>query len=157
MIRFIAAIDSKQGVANNHGLPWQGKLPTEVAYFRSKTTNSTVLMGYNTYTEFTHPLSLRRNLVATHKTEQLRAGFEKIQDARKFLTNNKEDIWVIGGPKLFSQLLDMADELYITQLDQSFNSTKFFPEFKHNFQKVSESPAHFENGISFRYQIWKAK
>lgn len=154
MIRFIAAIDSKQGVANEHGLPWQGKLPTDVAYFRSKTTGSNVLMGHGTYVEFSKPLSNRHNFVATRKTEPLRPGFGAVPDAREFLAKFNEDIWVIGGPTLFQQTLDLADELYITQLNKDFNCTKFFPEFKSKFHKASESPPQTENDITFSFQVW---
>ncbi len=157
MIRFIAAMDIKRGVANDHGIPWQGKLPTDVAYFRSKTTNGVVLMGYGTYVEFAQPLSKRRNYVATRKTEPLRPGFEPVHDARELLMNTKEDIWVIGGPTLFSATLDLANELYVTQLDQDFHSTKFFPEFKDKFDKISETKPQTENGITFSFQVWRHK
>jgi dihydrofolate reductase len=29
MIRLIAAVDSQRGVANEHGIPWQGKVPMD--------------------------------------------------------------------------------------------------------------------------------
>ncbi|HSX52950.1 MAG TPA: dihydrofolate reductase [Patescibacteria group bacterium] len=157
MIRFIAAMDSKGGLANNHGIPWQGKLPTDVAFFRSKTTNNIVLMGHETYDEFKQPLSKRRNLVASRNLKSVRPGFEVIHDARKFLSQTKEEVWNIGGAGLFAATLDLADELYITQLGQDFNCTKFFPEFKDKFEKVSETQPQTENGITFTFQVWRPK
>jgi dihydrofolate reductase len=157
MIRFIVAIDENRGLANEHGIPWQGKLPTDIRDFREKTMNSIVLMGYGTYVEFKTPLPKRHNVVASSKAEQLREGFELINNARRFLRDATEDIWVIGGAGLFTQTLDMADELYITQLDGDFSCTKFFPAFKDRFGLKSHSQPITENGITFRFEIWQQK
>ena len=157
MIKAIAAIDFKKGIANDHGIPWQGKIPTDVAQFRQKTLHSNVMMGYGWYVEQHLPLPERRNLVATSKPEELRPGFEKVVDARKFLQDAKEDIWVGGGAGLFASTLDLIDELYLTQLDQDFQCTKFFPEFEDKFIKVSESEPQTENDITFTFQVWRKK
>lgn len=157
MIRFIAAIDNKRGMANEQGIPWQGKVPGDIAYFREKTLHKNVLMGYRTYTEFAKPLSDRRNLVATTKNEQLHQGFEAVPDAHKFLQDSKEDIWVIGGPGLFESVLDLADELYLTRLQTDFNCTKFFPEFETTFKLSKRSEPIFENGISYYFEVWEKR
>ena len=157
MIRFIVAIDEKRGLANNHGIPWQGKVPTDVAYFREKTTNSSVMMGYGWYTEQKLPLVNRRNLVATSSDEELRPGFEKITDARKFLSETQDDVWVGGGAGLFASTIDLADELYITRLEGDFKCTKFFPEFDKNFTLKSRSDTHTESDINFCFEVWERK
>src|ERR1700722_3301168 len=105
MIRFIAALDSQLGIANSEGIPWQGKLPTDVAYYRQKTAGGTVLMGYGDYLEHKQPPE-RRTFVATRRDDPLRPGFERVSDARKFLINAKQDIWVDGGANLFANTID---------------------------------------------------
>ncbi len=155
MIRFIAAIDTKRGLANNDGIPWQGKLPTDVAYFREKTLNGTVMMGQGWYEEQEKPLPLRRNLVASTRLEHVRPGFELIIDARDFLQKTDGDVWVGGGAVLFESTLDLADELYLTLIDADFECTKFFPEFEHAFHCVERSTQQQENGISFCFTVWQ--
>ena len=155
MIRCIAAIDDKYGLANDHGIPWQGKIPTDVAYFRGKTTGSSVMMGYGWYVEQAQPLPNRKNLVATTNDEELRPGFEKVTDARKFLTETKDDVWVGGGAGLFASTIDLADELYLTRVGGDFSCTKFFPEFDKNFTLKSSSESHTENDINFRFEVWE--
>lgn len=142
-------------MANEHGIPWQGKIPGDVAYFREKTLHSNVLMGYGTYLEFTQQLTDRHNYVATSKDEKLREGFKHIKEARSFLNNLKEDIWVIGGPGLFSSVLDLADELYLTRLLKDFDCTKFFPEFENKFRLSGKSEPITENGISYYFEVWE--
>lgn len=157
MISFIAAIDSKKGLANDEGIPWQGSLPTDIAHFRDQTKHRVVLMGYNTYLEFQSPLSDRRNLVATRSSTKLRDGFEPVNDVEGFLANTKDDIWVIGGAGLFAATIKMADVLDLTMLDSDFECTKFFPEFQDNFKRVIAKPRQTENGVSFRFTIWHRK
>ena len=73
MIRLIAAIDTKQGIANESGIPW--KLPGDTAYFHEKTTSGLILMSWATYWEFAAPLHGRDNFVLTDGKDSLRAGF----------------------------------------------------------------------------------
>jgi dihydrofolate reductase len=155
MIRFIAAVDSKLGMANDNGIPWQGKVPSDVAYFRDKTLGSAVLMGCGTYKEFTAALPGRRNIVASSKVISLFPGFELASNAREFLLSSTDDIWVIGGPGLFAQTLDLASELYLTRIEGDFGCTKFFPGFSGKFKIKSSSDRVTENGISFHFEVWQ--
>lgn len=155
MIRFIVAMDNKNGIANEHGIPWQGQIPSDIAYFRSKTIKSNVLMGAGWYAEQLLPLPNRRNIVATSSTKPPREGFEVIHDARLFLQESKEDIWVGGGAALFASTLDLANELYITRLDADFKCTKFFPTFENDFKLIRRSDPFIESGITYHFEVWE--
>ncbi len=161
MIRFIAAIDSKRGLADNqkhqgnHGIPWLGQLPTDSRYFKQKTSGNILLMGYGEYlAQSKKPLPGRTNVVATSRPESLEPGFQKVADAQEFLRDTSKDVWVSGGAGLFDSTLDLADELYITQIDGDFHCTKFFPEFKDKFSLKSESEPITENDITYTFQVW---
>jgi dihydrofolate reductase len=95
--------------------------------------------------------------VAFPDKEEMRPGFEQVKDARTFLQNATEDIWVGGGAALFANTLDLADELNLTLIDQDFNCTKFFPGYEQDFELASESEPHEENGIRFKFTVWKRK
>jgi dihydrofolate reductase len=157
MIRAIAAMDNKRGIADDHGIPWRGKLPTDVAHFREQTIHSAVLMGGGWYAEQQKPLPERRNLVATSDPAPLRPGFERVPDARVFLKTTKDDIWIGGGAGLFVSTLDLIDELDLTLIDKDFHCTKFFPEYAEDFEMVQEGPKQTENGITFRFTVWRRK
>lgn len=158
MIRFIVAVDEKLGIADEHGIPWQGKIPKDVEYYHEKIKTGIILMGYGLYAELNKPLVRGVNYVATGKKDaKLRPGFEPVHDAREFQEQAKEDVWNIGGAMLFASTIDQADELCITQLKGDFHCTKFFPEFKDKFELKSESEEFEQNGIKFRFQVWAKK
>ncbi|MCU1363400.1 MAG: dfrA [Acidimicrobiaceae bacterium] len=157
MIRLIAAVDSELGLADDHGIPWQGKIPLDAKYFNDETTEGIIVMGFRTYQEFDKPLHGRENYVVTRPDSgELRPEFTGVDDLSAFLEGHALDlVWVIGGAGLFAQSLDQADELYITQLDRGFHCTKFFPYFRDAFELVSQLGPHVESGISFLFQVWR--
>jgi dihydrofolate reductase len=158
MIRAIVAIDEKRGMADDHGIPWREKVPKEIAYFREQTAKGDILMGYGTYVEFKKPFHDRPNYVATNKPEDLREGFIKVEDALEFMKSYKGDLlWNIGGAGLLEHTLELHDELYITQLKGDFSCTKFFPEYKDKFELASAGDWITENGVTYRFEVWRRK
>ena len=72
MITAIVAIDDLRGIANNSGIPWD--IPRDRRYFKQKTLNNTVIMGYKTYKALDACLPQRKNIVlSSHKL--MRKGF----------------------------------------------------------------------------------
>jgi dihydrofolate reductase len=157
MIRLIAAMDSQLGIADEHGIPWQGKIPLDTRRFHERTATGIIVMGFATYKEYDKPLHGRENfVVARPDTGELRAGFVAISDSDEFFDrHDTEVIWVIGGAALFSASLARADELVLTQLDADFHCTKFFPQFADAFEVESDDGPHVENGITFRFENWR--
>lgn len=156
MVRGIAAIDIKQGIANDQGIPWH--LPADVNYFREKTASQLIIMGYGTYREFDHPLPGRKNYVVTHDQVRLRTGFTPIlsTELNEFISSHRGDnVWIIGGAGLFAQTLDLIEELLVTQIEQDFHCTKFFPPFKQLFKLTSKSEMLQDDSINYQFQIWQ--
>jgi dihydrofolate reductase len=155
MIRFIAAIDSKRGVADEHGIPWLGKIPSDVHYYHKQVEGFTTLIGYGMYLELKKPLVNPINYVASKRDTKLRDGFILAEDAVEFLQKHTEDVWVLGGAALYASTIHLADELYLTRLDADFKCTKFFPEFEQEFSLTTQSDPITENGITYTFQVWK--
>lgn len=152
----VAAMDEKRGLADDHGLPWQGKIPADVKHYRQEIDGGTILMGYGTYIELTKPIP-GRDYVASGSVVRLRPGFELVADAREFLKESKEDIWVFGGAVLFASTFDLVTDLHLTQLDGDFHCTKFFPEYKSKFKLITRSDAIIENGVTYRFETWQRR
>jgi dihydrofolate reductase len=156
VINLIVAVDEKLGVADDTGIPW--KLPSDKKYFREKTKGNIVIMGYVTYLEFDKPLPDRRNVVVSRDDKPLKSGFEPIKDVEEFAAkHSSEEIWIIGGAKLFAKTIKLADRLYITRLLADFHSTKFFPEYESNFYLENRSQLMREEDIDFYFEVWGRK
>jgi dihydrofolate reductase len=154
MIRLIAAMDTGRGIATDQGIPW--KLPGDAAYFERQTATGLIVMGWATYNEFSGPLHGRDNYVLTRDQSRLRPGFRPIAavaDLKKSHPN--ENVWVIGGAFVFSETIDGAEELFITQVLEDFHCTKFFPDYRTGFTRFEQGKVQEENGILYRFEKWR--
>lgn len=155
MIRAIAAIDEKRGIADNNGIPWAGRIPSDIKYYQKKILGHDVIMGFNLYQELTGPYPNCKNYVVTRQRTELREGFININDPYDLILNYKGDLWNIGGAGLYASTLDLNDELYLTQLSGEYGCTKFFPEFNEKFSLVEESNPITEDKVTFIFQVWE--
>jgi dihydrofolate reductase len=156
MIRLIAAMDSKRGIATASGIPW--RLPGDTAYFRQQTAQGLILMGRATYHEFAAQLHGRENFVLSTDPGPLRAGFSAVGDLDQLRTSHPgEDIWVIGGATIYAETISQAQQLLITQVFGDFNCTKFFPNFTDAFQITASSDAREDGGVSYRFETWQRR
>ena len=154
MIRLIAAIDAKRGLATDKGIPWT--LPGDVAHFRECTMSGIILMGRSTYDEFSAPLHGRDNYVLTSTNAQLRPGFRPVAGLDVFRADHAGDpVWVIGGAAVFSHAIVDADELHLTQVAGDFGCTKFFPPYVEDFALADSSGDRQENGVEYHFETWR--
>nr|AIA13404.1 Dihydrofolate reductase [uncultured bacterium]AIA13562.1 Dihydrofolate reductase [uncultured bacterium] len=153
MIRLIAAIDNKLGIAKNGTLPWT--LPVEQHYFKEMTMRhgGIVLMGRRTYETIGRPLPGRQNFVLS-STLQDTDGITVVRDLKTFL-QEQPDVWVMGGASVYEQTFEQADELYITRIDADFGCDQFFPAFATDaFYLQRRSPVQRENNLNYLYEIY---
>lgn len=156
MIRAIAAVDEKLGIAaSNHAprhIPWT--IPEDVRYFRQMIEDGTLLMGRETYDTLHGPLPGRRNLVASRTLQTLRPGFELVTDVDMFLQQTKEDVWIIGGAGLYASTLTMTDEVYLTHIQGDFGCDRFFPEFADQFTCTQQSDWLQSGDYTYRFAVY---
>lgn len=156
MIRFIAGIDEKRGLATDDGIPWH--LPSDIEFYREQTTTGLILMGMNTYREFRQPMHAATHYVATRHAGSLRPGFVAVHDVPRFFDEHRgELINDIGGAQLFASTLGFADELVITQIRADFHCTKFFPAYERDFLLAETGDPITENGVTFCFQNWRRR
>jgi dihydrofolate reductase len=154
MIRLIAAMDSRRGIATASGIPW--KLPGDTAYFHEQTARGLILMGWATYNEFAAPLHGRENFVLSAEPGPLRTGFRAVSSLDQLHSAHPgEDIWVVGGAAVYAETIPEADELLITEVIGDFNCTKFFPRFTDDFQRTVRGDDREEGGITYRFEAWQ--
>ncbi len=149
-------MDSRRGIATDSGIPWQ--LPGDTAYFHDKTATGLIVMGWVTYNEFAAPLHDRENFVLTSDSAPLRTGFRAVGDLDQLVAENPgEDIWVIGGAKVYAETIAEADELLLTQVFGDFNCTKFFPPYQTEFRLVAHSDDRQDGATTYRFETWQRR
>lgn len=146
-IALIAAVSRNRVIGKDGKLPWH--ISEDLKRFKRLTTGHAVLMGRTTFESLGKPLPDRRNVVLTSRPIPGVETYRSIDDALKAL-NDEERVFVIGGGKIFAQLIERADELYLTLIDHDVEGDTFFPPYEHllgtRFTLVRSTPA---NGYIF--------
>ena len=127
-LAIIAAIGNNRVIGKNGKLPWH--ISDDLKRFKRLTTGHTVLMGRKTFDSIGKPLSNRRNVVISSKPIANIESYVSIDEAMHALAD-QETVFVIGGARIYSQLLERADELYLTLVDTEVEGDAFFPLFEH--------------------------
>ncbi len=126
MIKLICAMDLQHGIGLNGKMPWH--FPEDLKYFKNLTLNQTVLMGRKTFESIGNALPDRKNIILTHQSEYNQPDCIIVHSLEDALNIDK-NLFVIGGQNLFEQTLPIADELYLTEIHQTFEADTFFPQF----------------------------
>jgi dihydrofolate reductase len=127
-LSLIAAISRNRVIGKDGKLPWY--ISEDLKRFKRLTTGYTVLMGRKTFESLGKPLPNRRNVViTTHSIAGVEtyASLSEALDALK----GEERVFIIGGGQIYTQLLEQADELYLTIVDRDVAGDTLFPPYEH--------------------------
>ncbi len=166
-IYIVVATDQKLGIGKDGKMPWH--LKSELKYFQEVTTKTEdpnkqnmVLMGRTTWESIPsshRPLPGRRNVVLTRNPEYKTEGAEvqySMEDALNLADDNIENIFVIGGGKVFEEILTYPtlDGIYLTHIHEKFECDTFFPILPEVFSGSENLGEGDEGGLRFNYLFY---
>ena len=154
-LALIAAVAENRGIGLNKTLPWH--LPDDYAYFKNATEHHLLIMGRQTFESLPRPLPNRIHVVITSQSAKLKgvdwqcASLEEgLMLARDVAPKDTKWIFGIGGERIFSDLLPVADRLYLTEVAASPEVGRYFPQYDPAcWQEVSRE--HHEQDERHRY------
>ena len=151
-MNLIAAVDKNWAIGKNNQL--LVRIPADQKFFRETTTGKVVVMGRKTLESFPNglPLKNRTNIVLTrdknykvkdaivlHSMDELMVELEKY---------DSDDIYIIGGEKIYAQLVDQCDVAHITKIDYEYDADAYFPNLDEKSEWVitgdSEEQTYFD-------------
>ncbi|MDZ4404389.1 dihydrofolate reductase [Prosthecobacter sp.] len=144
----IVAMSSNRVIGREGKLPWH--FPEDLKFFKRTTLGHPILMGRATFDSIGRPLPGRQNIVLS-RTMQPREGITVIRDVSELpqVCGDAETIFVIGGARVFEELLPQCDGLYLTWIAKPYEGDVLLPPFEHLFQ-LKEVVEQLE-GLEFRY------
>ncbi len=146
MLAIIAAIAKNNALGKDNQLPWH--LPNDLKRFRNITEGHTVIMGRKTFQSLPRILPMRKHIILTRnplfKVEQDEVVVvHSLEEMLNTIDMQKQN-FIIGGAQIYSQLLPIAEKLYLTLIDVEVEADAFFPEITSNQWKVVKQ----EQGIT---------
>ena len=146
-LAIIAAIAKNRVIGKEGALPWH--ISEDLKRFKRLTTGHAVLMGRKTFESLGRPLPNRRNVVLTSQSIHGVETYSSLSEALDAL-KDEDRVFIIGGGDVFARMLDRADELYLTLVDQEVEGDVFFQPYEHLIGKTYQLIAREEHdGFAF--------
>ena len=148
-MNLIAAVNSNWAIGKNQ------------KFFRETTTGKVVVMGRKTLESFPNglPLKNRTNIVLTHNPNYavkdaiiVHSLDELHEELKKY---NSEDIYVIGGEKIYEQLLDECDVAHITKIDYAYDADAHFPNLDEKPEWVVTADSEEQTYFDLEFYFYK--
>ena len=162
-MNLIVAVDKNWAIGKNNQL--LVRIPLDQKFFRETTTGKVVVMGRKTLEAMPDslPIHKRVNSVLTHNPEYkvkdaivVHSMDELHEELKKY---KSEDIYVIGGQKIYEQLVDECDVAHVTKINYAYDADAFFPNLdeKPEWEITADSEEQTYFDLEFYFYKYEKK
>ena len=162
MITIIAAMAKNNAIGFQNKLIWH--LPDDLKNFKKLTQHNVVIMGRKTFESIGKPLPNRVNIVVTSTLQSKDDAVKMVKNIPEAIELGKkfsEEIFIIGGAKIYKETLPFANKMEITMIEGiPENADAFFPEIDWgNWELIQEKSHKIDENhcVNFSYKTYKRK
>ncbi|MCC8137342.1 MAG: dihydrofolate reductase [Clostridiales bacterium] len=158
-MNLVAAVDE------NWGIGYRGRLlvsiPKDMKLFQEMTMGKVVVMGRRTLESLPGgiPLAGRTNLVLSTRTDyQVRnaAVAHSVEEAQRELQKYRdEDIYVIGGERIYREFLPLCTVAHITKINEKFEADAYFPNLDEDKDWMITADSEEQTYFDLEYRFLK--
>lgn len=151
----IVAMAENRCIGKDNQMPWH--ISDDLKRFKTLTMNHPVIMGRKTFESILgylkKPLPGRVSIVISRSGFTNEFGvpvFSNIQDAlnhAKEIAAEKtlDEVFIIGGAQIYTQSIEFADQLHLTQVHREVEGDAFFPDFNSDEWRECEREDHLDH------------
>lgn len=155
MIHLVVAKSDNNVIGHDNQLIWH--LPNDLKHFKEITTGHPIIMGRKTFESIGRPLPNRTNIIITRNRNYSIENAKVVHSLNEALELAKEideNIFIIGGGKIYEQAIDFADILEVTEVHENFEGDTYFPEIDLNvWKEISRIKHHKDEKNKFDYSF----
>lgn len=157
-ITLIAAIGKNNELGKDNSLIWS--IPEDLKFFRENTLEKPIVMGMNTLNSLPRLLPNRRHIVLTHREVSLDPSiivFHNLEELLQYIESLGEEVMVIGGAQIYSQMIEYASKMLLTEIDKTVKADVYFPEFSLCDWDRELISSHKYNDIEYTHAVYTRK
>ena len=169
-MKLVVAVDKEWGIGNKGEL--LARVRADLKNFRKLTEGHVVILGSKTLATFPggKPLKNRTNIVLSRKADYAPEGALVAHSIDELMNVVKaydtDDIYVIGGESIYTQLLPYCDTAYVTRFDRSYQKDAVMPNLDASDDwelseigetLVSDPETDSESDLHFAFCTYKRK
>ncbi|MDD7403620.1 MAG: dihydrofolate reductase [Butyribacter sp.] len=160
-MNLIVCVDSHWGIGNKGDL--LVSIPADKRMFKELTTGKVVLGGRRTMEGLPGGTTLagRTNIVLTGNQNYSYGDaiiVHNMEEALKTLEQyEQEDIFIIGGEKVYREFLPYCQKAYVTKVDYRYEADTFFPNLDEdeNWQMTHDSDEQTYYNLEYYFTIYQ--
>ncbi|MBV2143902.1 dihydrofolate reductase [Falsochrobactrum sp. TDYN1] len=163
-ISIIVAASENNVIGRDNDMPW--RLSTDLKRFKALTLGKPVIMGRRTWESIGRPLPGRPNIVVTRDAAFVANGAgvaRSLEDAvdlgsRLAQEASTDEIFIIGGGKIYAQALPLADRVHLTRVLAHIEGDTYFPQIDSVQWRIVSSedvPSGEKDSHSTRYILYE--
>lgn len=131
-------------IGKDNDLVWH--MPADLKYFKETTTGHYVIMGRKTYESVDKPLPGRLNIIVTRQKDYHREGCIVVHNVEEAFAlgekNRQEEVFILGGSQIYALTMDLADRIYLTEIQAEFEGDSYFPKIDDTQWKEVKREGH---------------
>ncbi|MBE6353092.1 MAG: dihydrofolate reductase [Treponema bryantii] len=154
MITLIAACSKNRVIGCNGKIPWN--IPTERDRFKELTKGKFVIMGRKSFEEISHALSYCTIIVVSKSLKKVPKGCLLTSSLEQAIAFCGKDVIIAGGQEIYEKTIQLADLIYLTEIDLKIEGDRFFPDFDTNKYTMTVDKS-FQGEIPYKYITYKKK
>ena len=152
-ISFIDALTKQRAIGKGGKIPWI--INEDLRFFKNKTNGLALIMGRKTFESIGRPLPNRKNIIMTRMPKNI-SGVHEVTSkdaAIKLASSFSDEVFVIGGERVYEEFLPLANKMYLTEIDIEVEADTYFPEWqKSDWIEVSrEDKEDLKQKIKFSF------
>ncbi len=163
MLSMIVAAAENGVIGRDNALPWH--LPEDLRHFRRMTLGKPVIMGRRTFESIGRALPERVNIVVS-RSHRIRAPDvlvvptldAALATARSAVTADVGEAVVIGGARLYSAALPLAQRIYLTVVHAAVEGDTVLPPVDwaewHELQRETHTADH-RHAYDFSFVVYE--
>lgn len=155
----IWAEDLNHFIGYNGTLPWH--IPKDLAFFKTHTLHSTMIMGRKTFDGMEQKLLPQRKTLVLTKNNTYNAPKEaivlhSIEDVLNYIKHHPTHYTVIGGTEIFHALLPYCNRILRTIVDGHYNGDTKAPRIPKHFKLTKQCfvPVSKQNEVPLIFEEW---
>ncbi len=141
------------------------RIPNDMKFFRNHTVGHVVVCGRHTVESFPgqRPLPNRTTIVMSRNPKyEVKNGIiaHSVEEVLELVKEyDTDDVYVIGGEKVYRDLLPYCDTAYVTRVEMEYEADAHFPNLEEDeeWELVDTSEEETYYDIIYHYTTWKRK
>lgn len=158
-LSLIAAVGYNNEIGFNNKLLWY--IPEDLAFYKEMTMGKNIIMGRKTFESMPINALKGRNPIVLSSKELDRyvdvTCYNDLEGLLEMVEDSSEEFMVVGGAKVYKELLPYVDTMYLTEIYKEFIADAYFPYVDFRDWDSFKIANHMDEIVPYERKVYTRK